>query len=181
MNARIARWRAALPAELNRPIGYLSQSIGRESKAMASLLTQAWKSAYPGAEIVLATPRYIAQPLPAGPITPGLWFDVLPTRNTLLEARLTGEQIIRLIEGQRPIYGGIVEDNGRYLLSDGSPLQATASYSVIFPEALSIRYGLREIPNLTLTDTGIDWRQAILDWLIAHPTSPDHPLEEILQ
>ncbi len=179
--SRIARWRAALPAELDQPIGYLRQPVGRESKEMARLLTLAWQSACSTAEIILATSRYIAQPVPAGPLTPATWLDILPTNNALLETFLTGKQIIQLIESQRPLYGGLLEKDGQYWLEDGTPLQAETRYRVVFPESVYIRYDLRELADLTITKCAQDWRQAIVDWLKSHPTSPEQPLDALLQ
>lgn len=180
IEALLARWRAALPAELGEAIGYLRQPIGRESEAMAGLLAQAWMSAYPQAQIVLANPRYLAQPIPAGYLTPALWFDILPTNNTLLDVSLTGEQIVALLENHHPLYGGLVERNGQYVLANGASLEPDARYHVLLPQALYGHYDIRQFSPATVTDTGVDWRQAVIDWLVAHPTSPKQPLDEIL-
>ncbi len=176
----VARWRAALPPALNKAIGYLRRPVGRESAAMASLLTQAWLSAYPQAQIALANPRYIARPIPAGYLTPALWFDILPTNNSLLAVSLSGEQILALLEKHRPLYGGLVERNGQYLLENGAPLEPDVRYLVLLPQALYVHYDVRQFAPAMTSDTGIDWRQAVIDWLAAHPTSPTQPLDEIL-
>jgi len=178
MQALLHTWQAAMPPELTKTIGYLRQPAGRESHVMVSLLTQAWRSAYPQADIVLVSPRYIAQPLPAGYLTPAIWFDVLPTTNTLFATLLTGEQIIAVLEQYLPLYGGLVQKEGRYFLNTGALLDMEARYRVLLPHALYVRYDLQALAPAT--DTGIDWRQAVIDWLADHPTSPEHPLEEIL-
>jgi 2',3'-cyclic-nucleotide 2'-phosphodiesterase (5'-nucleotidase family) len=178
----IAPWRARTSAALGQVIGYTQQAIGRRSEAMAALLTRSWLAAYPSAQIALASPRYISQPLPAGAITVESLVSVLPTDNTLIDATLTGEQLIGLIEAHQPLYGGIVEKDGAYFLTDGAPLDSQAAYHVLLPKALYEGGSYYDVKPLDphAVDTGIDWRQAVIDWLIEHPTSPDSPLEGLI-
>lgn len=179
----ISSWRQRLDAELGYQIGYVGSEIGRESQDMAALIGQAWLTAYPQAEVALISPRYLAQPLPAGPILAETMVSVLPTDNTLMDVVIPGEALVDLIEKHKALFWGLERQSGRYYLSnENESLDLQASYHVLLPRALYEGCEYYQVKSLALQakDTGIDWRKAVIDWLLSLHTSPARPLEELL-
>jgi 5'-nucleotidase/UDP-sugar diphosphatase len=181
VQARIAAWRQRSAPELWEPIGFARAKIDSESRTMAALLTNAWLSAYPQAQVAIASPRYV-QSMPAGAITPGTVISSMPTENQLVDVLLTGSQLVEIITARHPILGGLTE-NGDYLLKDGSRLQAETSYHVLMPDALyqgANYYTIKDDqPNAFYT--GIDWRSPVIAWIASLQSSSSDPLEEQLR
>lgn len=182
MAARVESWRTHLEAEVFAPIGYTKDGIKRTSPDMAALLTQGWLAAVPEADLVFASSRYVQQSIPAGDITPATVVGVLPTENTLFLMHLSGEQVLATLQANRPIVGGLNEKDGQYFLGNGAPLDPQATYAVLIPKALyhgGNGYNVKAL-DPQARDTGIDWRQAVIDALRSLGSSQEHPLETML-
>lgn len=177
---RILSWRAQAPSFLWEQIGYARQKISRTSAEMGRLLGQAWLSAVEGAQVALAESRYI-QSLPAGEITPASIISMLATDDVLVNVALSGAQIIEFFEAFRPLVGGLVEKDG-FRFENGQPLQLEAVYQVLAPDDIyegCQGYPLKQMA-LSASNTGLGWREPVIDWISALRTSPLKPLEKYL-
>jgi len=178
MAARVASWRAQVPAELFEPIGYLGTKIGWNTPQMARLVTTPWLEAYGLAQAAVFSPRYV-QSLPAGEITRAAILGMLPTDNALVDIGLTGAQLIETIENPRAMYGGVQGGDGVYHLADGMPLDPQAVYHVLIPQALydgGNHFTVNQYDPLGVI-TNLNWRDPIADWIANLNTSPSNPLE----
>lgn len=177
----VTAWRATLPAESTRTLGYTRQPIDDDSPAMARLLLGSWLQAYPQAEIALASPRYVQQHIPKGNLSAETIIGVLATTNELIQLEVSGEDLRRILRQRRPMVAGLhkAED---WVLEDGTPLQDDRGYSVLVPDTLYAGGNYYELSQAdpTPTRTGIDWRQPVLDWLEQNPTSWLSPLDKLL-
>jgi 5'-nucleotidase/UDP-sugar diphosphatase len=177
---RILSWRAQTPSSLWERIGYTRQKISRTSVEMGRLLGQAWLSAVEGAQVALAESRYI-QSLPAGEITPAEVISMLATDDVLVNLALTGAQLEEVIDAFRPLVGGLVEKDV-FRFSDGQPLQPEAVYRVLVPDDIyegCQGYPLKQMA-LSASNTGLGWREPVIDWIAALKTSRLNPLEKYL-
>ena len=181
--AIIAHWQAAADAELNTVIGYLEKPIAQRSPAMQTLITKAWLAEYPTAQISMTNLGGMRTDLKAGELTLADILGVMPFDNVLVEVHLTGEQAVEaLTSGNRPAtIGGIHQAAGKWVLDNsGEPVDMTATYSVLvndFMYAGGDGFTLLAEYDPAGYNTGINWRQPVIDWIEAHNSSVAHPLD----
>lgn len=121
------------------------------------------------------------QSLPAGEITLADVVGVLPFDNTLVDVEMTGAQVIASYERGKPAIAGMTARGG-YKLSGGTPIDRDATYHVLvndFMAAGGDGYAFNEY-DADAYFTGIDWRQPVIDWIIAQKTSEERPLDAVL-
>jgi 5'-nucleotidase/UDP-sugar diphosphatase len=179
--AVVAGWRARTDETLTEVIGYLEKPIINRSHAMINLVTNAWLAAYPAADIALTNTGGFRQDIPAGEITLETIIGVLPFDNVLIDAELTGAEIVRNIVCCQPVAGGLTTV-GKHELSDGTPLDPEATYHVLvndFMYAGGDGFMFQE-QDPDAYNTSIDWRQPVIDWILSLNTSPENPLDGYL-
>lgn len=177
----IAHWRAQADESLFHVIGYVEQEIGPRSNAMFNMVTDAWLEAYPSADVALTNRGGFRQSIPAGDVTLAAIVGVLPFDNVLVDVELTGAQLIENIECCNPVVGGMTVIGG-YELADGSFLDSDASYHVLVSDFMyaggdDFKF-YQQDPDAY--NTGIDWRQPVIDWITSLNTSSDNPLDTYL-
>jgi 5'-nucleotidase/UDP-sugar diphosphatase len=174
----VQSWHGRADPELWQVIGTVGKKIDAGTAEMAKLLTIPWLEAYPSAKIALFSPRYV-QSLPAGDVSEGSILSMLPTDNVLVDIQLTGAQILEVLDKRHPSVGGLSEVEGKYILSDGTPLEPLTSYHVLIPDSLyegENNFDARRYdPNGTYT--GIDWRTPVVSWVRRLNTSDETRLE----
>jgi 2',3'-cyclic-nucleotide 2'-phosphodiesterase (5'-nucleotidase family) len=178
----VARWEAELGDALLVTIGYTQDGLAKGSNAMMNLVMDAWLAAYP-ADVALCNPGSFRQDLDPGEITLADIVGVLPFNNILVDATLTGQQVIASYThgARRPAVAGLEREGHRYTVN-GEPLDPDGEYQVLVNDYMYAGgdgYALADYdPNAYVT--GIDWRQPVIDWISARKTSSDAPLEEYL-
>jgi len=182
IDGRIDYWRSQTPAELWIPIGYTQAEISRQSPVMDRLLTDAWLQADPAADAVIASRRYVQQSIAAGNITEASIVGVLPVDNVLMRIELTGQQLVDTIQQRDPVVGGLVRDGEDWVFKDGRRLDPDQGYQVLIPDV--IYYGANyyhvQAMDPDPLDTGIEWRQPVIDYLRSLETSAANPLDAVL-
>jgi 5'-nucleotidase/UDP-sugar diphosphatase len=177
---RIRTWRAQSDPGLWEKIGYARQKISRTSAEMGQLLGQAWLSAVEGAQVALADSRYI-QSLPVGDITPADVIAMLAPDDVLVDITLTGAQLVEIFDAHRPLIGGVAENDG-FRFADGQQLQPATVYRVLVPDDIyegCQGYPLKQMA-LSAYNTGIGWREPVIDWITSLKTSRLIPLGKFL-
>lgn len=179
--AEVARWRAKADEVLGLTIGYAAHEIPARSDAMLNLVTDAWLTAYPSADVALNNRGSFRQAIPSGEISLATIIGVLPFDNVLVDVTLSGTQLIENIECCRPALGGMTTVDG-YRLADGTPIAPEATYHVLVNDFM---YAGGDGFKLQVYDpdayqTGIDWRQPVMDWVTALHTSAQDPLDKYL-
>ncbi|MEZ4706640.1 MAG: bifunctional UDP-sugar hydrolase/5'-nucleotidase [Caldilineaceae bacterium] len=181
--AIIARWQAATDAELNTVIGYLAEPMAQRSPAMQMLITKAWLAENPTADISMTNLGGMRAGIDAGELTLADIINVMPFDNVLVEVQLTGEQTVAaLTSGNRPAtIGGIHRVGGVWVWdATGEPVDMAATYSVLVNDFMYA--GGDGFTRLAEYDpngynTGINWRQPVIDWIEAQKSSTDRPLD----
>ncbi len=179
--AMVAEWRAQADETLTAVIGYLEEPILNRSHAMINLVTRAWLEAYPTAQIALTNKGGFRQELPAGEVTLETIIGMLPFDNVLVDAELTGAEIVRNIVCCQPVAAGMTTV-GAYTLDDGTRLDPEAVYHVLVNEFMYTGgdgFKFQE-QDPDAYNTSIDWRQPVIDWIISLNTSPENPLDDYL-
>ncbi|HSQ16593.1 MAG TPA: bifunctional UDP-sugar hydrolase/5'-nucleotidase, partial [Anaerolineales bacterium] len=179
----VAGWQSLTDAELNIEIGYLQDPIREDSQPMQDLITESWIWAYPNADIALTNLGGMRTDLPAGPLTIAHLISVMPFNNVIVEVHLTGAQVISVLAhgGHSLAIGGMHRQGSGWLLENtGASLDPDALYSVLvndFMYAGGDGYTLLAEADPDAYQTGIDWRQPVIDWILSQASSPDSPLD----
>lgn len=177
----VMRWQEEADAELNRTIGYSEQGVARRSPEMQSLITEAWLWAYPAADVAITNLGGMRADLPPGDITLADVVGVMPFDNVIVELLLTGEQLEVMLGQASAAVGGVYRANFRWNLKNtGEELDPDAVYTVLvndFMYAGGDDYALLAVYDPNGYDTSINWRQPVIDWIMAQDSSPDRPID----
>ncbi|MCB8978876.1 MAG: bifunctional metallophosphatase/5'-nucleotidase [Ardenticatenaceae bacterium] len=181
----VMRWQEEADVELNRTIGYSEQGVARRSQEMQSLITEAWLWAYPAADVAITNLGGMRADLPPGDISLADVVGVMPFDNVIVELLLTGEQLEVMLGQDSAAVGGVYRDNFRWnLKNSGEELDPDAVYTVLvndFMYAGGDDYALLAVYDPNGYDTSINWRQPVIDWILAQDSSPDRPIDEAIQ
>jgi 5'-nucleotidase len=175
----VEMYRAKVERQSNAVLGEATAAFARpaeEGGAMLNLVADAYR-VRTGMQIALSNPGGIRTSLPAGPITYGKIFEILPFENTIVTMKLTGAQLkrslaVRLtaVSGVRVVYDLRKPKNEQLIsvtLEDGSPILDNATYTVAindFMQAGGDDY--IEFANGTdVKDTGIRLRDEVSDYI----------------
>jgi 2',3'-cyclic-nucleotide 2'-phosphodiesterase/3'-nucleotidase len=137
--ALVDSMRALVHPFTSRVLGRAERPLGRD--ALANLVTDSMRDALQ-ADVALTNPGGIRRDFPAGPITAGQVFELLPFENALVEVRLSGAQLRRVI-ASRPDKCRLSGLKGRWQPDapppdqlvlqrpDGTPLADDSTYVVV--------------------------------------------------
>ena len=174
-------WKQETDGILNQVIGYTENGILKASAAMGNMVTDSWLKSFPENDIAITNGGSIRQDIPPGDITRGAILGLLPFENFIYELELTGEQIMANVNCCNPLLGGMTRSDGGSLL-DGSPLNPDQIYGVLTTDFLYLGGGGylfgQQDPNPF--DTGLNFREPLIDWLLSLNTSASNPLENYL-
>lgn len=180
--ALVNTWQVKIDAELEHVIGYTKDGIPQGSGAMFNMVMDAWLAAYP-ANVAMSNPGGFRQDLPQGDITLADVVGVLPFDNYLIDVELTGAQLIESVKhGTRsPAIGGMTTKGG-YRLANGSTIDPSITYHILINNYMydgGDGYKFAEYDPYAY-ETGIDWRQPVIDWIIDQKSNRENPLESAI-
>jgi 5'-nucleotidase/UDP-sugar diphosphatase len=183
----IQSWQTRTDAELNKEIGFLQNDIPQGSQEMQALITETWLIGYPNADIAITNLGGLRDRLPAGSLTLADIVSMLPFDNYLVEVKLTGKQVEKVLSStsRTPAIGGVHRSGSQWILNKtGQPLQVEETYSVLvndFMYAGGDGYTLLAQYDPNAYNTGIDWRQPVIDWILAQKSSPTKHLDSLIR
>lgn len=183
--ALVTRWQAATDEALGLEIGYLAQTLPRRSPALSALVTHSWLWGVAGADIAATNLGGLRADLPAGPITLADILGVMPFDNVLVVAPLTGAAVVEIFGGRQDVaLAGIFFDGQVWReQASGASLVEDKLYQVVvndFMYAGGDAFTLLAGYAPAAYNTGIDWRQPVIDWIAAQASDPTRPLDEAL-
>lgn len=180
----ITRWQDEAEVELNTVIGYTANEIPHRSLQLQDMVTTSWLFAFPNADIAITNLGGLRAPIPPGEIMLADIVGVMPFDNTIVEVQLTGAEVLEVVVSDgRPVIGGMRFRQGGWILDKTrEPIDADATYSVLVN---SFMYGGGDNFNLLAEfapdgyNTGVHWRQPMIDWMEAQNSSVDNPIDAI--
>lgn len=185
VDAIVAHWQALTDEELNVVIGYTDAGIGRRTVEMETLITESWLWSYPTADVAITNLGGIRAGLPAGEITFGDVVGVMPFNNVLVELHLTGQQLLRVLAFSDAAVGGAHLGVGEWLLNEsGQAIDPAGTYTLLvndFMYAGGDGYTMLAEYDPQAYNTAIDWRQPLIDWLLAQNSNSTRPVDSALQ
>jgi 5'-nucleotidase/UDP-sugar diphosphatase len=181
----VAAWKAQVDETLGEVIGYTGSGIDRDWP-LYNLVVDAWLWTYPEADLAINNLGGYREAIPPGEITRADVVATLPFENTLVEVQLTGEQVMdNLLCCGGAVAGFTYHRAGARIiaeLEDGSPLDPEATYHVLVNNFMytggdDYLFATHDPDGY---DTGISWREPVIEWILAQQTSPERPLETVL-
>jgi len=181
----VTEWKAQIDEALGEVIGYTESGVALDWP-LYNLVVDAWLWYYPEADLAISNLGGYRETIPPGEITRADVVAVLPFENTLVDVELTGQQVMDNLRCCGGAVAGFAyhRAGARIMteLDDGSPLDPEATYHVLvnnFIYAGGDDY-LFVMHDSDAYDTGIHWREPVIEWILAQETSPEHPLETFL-
>jgi 5'-nucleotidase / UDP-sugar diphosphatase len=179
LEAAALRWKGRLDASLGEEIGFASSGLPHKSHALAAWVAETWRETV-GADVAVVNLDALRQGLPKGPITLGTIHSILPFNNRLFLGKITGSALAQNLVRTDMIVTGVQRARGGSLVdAKGQALDLQKSYSVVTIDFLYFggEGSTFHRHDPSPTDTGIDWRTPVIDWLRSHPTSAALPVE----
>lgn len=179
--AVVEKWQAAAATELNVTIGYLDQDIPIRGDTMQGLITHAWLWSYPTADVAITNLGGMRDSWQAGELTFGHILGVMPFDNVLMEVHLTGGELIQILNRTNDAVAGVRRQSGEWILAKtDQPIDRDAPYSLLvndFMYAGGDGYSQLAIFDPDAYNTAIDWRQPVIDWMLAQASTAASPLD----
>jgi 2',3'-cyclic-nucleotide 2'-phosphodiesterase (5'-nucleotidase family) len=181
VKAEIERWKAMLDKDYSTVIGYTAAGLKRPH-AVYNFITDCWLAGDPEADVALSNDGGFRQDIAPGPITKSTIVGVMPFSNALVRVKLTGAQLLAYLPRGGGFIGmaGLQYKGGQYLLKSGKPLDPAATYRVLMNDYMYNSNNALKAADPTPVFTSPDWRHPVYDWLIAHPTDKDKPLDGLV-
>jgi 5'-nucleotidase / UDP-sugar diphosphatase len=180
--AAMARaWNDRLDRTLGEEIGYAAQGLAKDSPQLAEWVAGTWREELK-VDVAIINMGAIRQALPKGVITKATIYSVLPFDNKLVVCRLSGSDLIVDLLTEEAVAAGVTRRGRGFFLSDGKPIVADRMYTVATIDFLYFGGSnfafQRQDP--AARDTGIDWREPVIDWTRRLKTTASAPLERRL-
>lgn len=190
VEALVDQWEATAATELEREIGYVEGTVLLDSPASNNWVVDAWMWAYPHADMALQNDGGVKISIQPGPITVDMLVSGLPHPNYILEATMTGAQVVASLEGMiaagqgGPVAGIRYETSPSGVdvtLDDGTPLDPEATYTVLINDYMYAgQAGFPYDPELPVVPTGAHYRDPVIAWTEQLGTSASDPLDNYL-
>lgn len=181
----VAHWQDLTDAELNVTVGYLDNEIPQKSDEMAALITESWLWAYP-ADVSITNWGGMRDSIPAGEVTYASIISVMPFENVLYDVSLSGAELAKVLASgdYLPAISGVVWEGNQWVLTEsGSPLDPAATYNLLTTDFLYAggdNYRIAEF-DPEAYNTAINWRQPVIDWILAQESSAENPLDVAIE
>jgi 2',3'-cyclic-nucleotide 2'-phosphodiesterase (5'-nucleotidase family) len=183
--AVVDKWQEQAEDELEVVIGYLEQPLHRRSDSLEQLVTETWLKAYPTADVALTNRGGFRAGLPAGEVTFADVVGVLPFNNVLVEVELGGQELLQVLAHGSAAVGGAELGVGDWILeASGEAIDPAGRYRLLvndFMYAGGDGYEMLARYDPDAYNTAIDWRQPVIDWILAQHSSLAAPLDPALE
>jgi 5'-nucleotidase/UDP-sugar diphosphatase len=176
-------WMAKHEAAFGERIGFSRSGLDAGSDLLHRWVTRAIREMLK-TDVALVNKGGFRAGLPAGPITRGSVYVVLPFDNSLLTFKLKGEALLRALLNPRAVVSGVTKGpTGTWKDSQGRDIEPTAIYTVGSVEYLYFGgdgFDFEKQDPLP-GETGMVWQTAVVDWTKRLNSSQSRPLESFLQ
>ena len=192
----VQKWRGRSKPLFTTKVGYAAQGLKKGSWPMANWVADTWLWAFPEADASIVVFGGMRQFINKGPITLSEILGVLPFENTLMVVTLTGAELHEVLaygashckvrSSSYPAVGGLrygFSTEGLHVeFLDGRKVESQKNYTVVITDYMLFGgsgYPFHDIKG-AVDFTGVNWREPVLEWLQAMATSPQKPLEAII-
>jgi len=181
----VAEWKAQGDEALGEVIGYTESGV-EIGWPLYNLVVDAWLWYYPEADLAINNLGGYREAIPPGEITRADVVATMPFENTLVDVELTGQQVMDNLQCCGGAVAGFTyhRAGARFIaeLDDGSDLDPEATYHVLVNNYMYTGGDgyLFSAQDPDAYDTGIQWREPVIEWILDQQTSPERPLRTLL-
>lgn len=178
---KLAAWEKKTEDELSKQVGFSSSALELGSPELARWLTTALREGTE-ADAALVNRGGLRAGLPAGKITVGDVYSVIPFENSVMIVELTGAQLAEALANGEAI-SDLSLRGERVVDASGKALNPTGRYKVATIEFLYFGgddFKL-ESADANPVHTGMLWQAPVLDWMRTANTNEQAPLQTRLQ
>jgi 2',3'-cyclic-nucleotide 2'-phosphodiesterase (5'-nucleotidase family) len=179
----IAGFKTELDKRLGEQIGFTKTGLKQDSPEMGRWVAGAMRARLEGADAVLINRKGIRQGLPAGPITLGSIYSVLPFENSLLLMKVKGADLAQQLANAEAVVSGFTPaGKGKFKDAKGKPLDPKKEYTLGTVEYIYFGGDGFELEKLDPEpkETGMAWQTPVIEWTREQETSEKKPLEKVL-
>lgn len=175
----VADWKKKVDTALGEEIGHTEKGLDAAAAA-ANLVTRAWREQL-GADVAIVNAKGV-DAVAAGPITKATVYSMMPYDNSLMLVEITGADLQKALENKAAIASGVTGE-GKTAKINGKPIDPAAKYKVATVEYLYFGGDGFEFEKQDPepTETGMDWRTPVLEWLGKQKSTKADPLEKKLK
>ena len=177
----VSKWREVSAEALSVSLGFSSEALEQRSPSLRQAIIDSWLIQDPTADIAITNAGGLREGLPAGEITFGDVFNIMPFDNTIIAVAVPGRIVKEVLAtGTRPVIAGLKEaPQGWVLNRSGEVIQDGTMYRVLI-NSFMYQGGDNCGPIAEFDpngfDTGMSYRQPFVMWLEQQESSPGKTL-----
>lgn len=186
-NAELARqlsdYKAQLDKALGEQIGFTKKGLEKGSEQLGQWVASAIQQQL-GVDAVVLNRNGFRAGLPAGPVTKGSVYSVLPFENTLMFVDVKGADLARQLSNEQAVFAGFkAAGKGKFKDAKGKPLDPKKEYKVATVEYLYFGGDGFEFEKLDPEpgETGMSWQTPVIEWTQKQATTEAKPLEKAVR
>ncbi|WP_224249390.1 bifunctional metallophosphatase/5'-nucleotidase [Hyalangium gracile] len=178
----IADAKTQLEPKLGEQIGFTKKGIKQGTPEMTRWVAGSMRESIK-ADAVVLNRKGVRQDLPAGPITMGSIYSVLPYENSLMLVKVKGADLAtQLANPEAFVSGFTAAGKGKFKDAKGKPLDPKKEYTVGTVEYLYFGGDGFEFEKLDPDpkETGMAWQTPVAEWTRNQKSTEARPLEKSL-
>lgn len=171
-----------LDARLGEQIGVTKKGIKAGTPEMARWVAGSMREGTK-ADAVIINKKGIRGDLPAGPITVGSVYSVLPFENSLMLMKVKGADLANQLSNPEALISGFTAaGKGKFKDAKGKPLDPKKEYTVATIEYLYFGGDGFEFEKLDPEpkETGMAWQTPVIEWTKEKKSTDAKPVEKAL-
>ncbi|HZH76907.1 MAG TPA: 5'-nucleotidase C-terminal domain-containing protein [Archangium sp.] len=183
LTKQIADYKAQLDKTLGEQIGFTKKGLDKSSPQLGQWVASAIQQQL-GTDAVVLNRNGFRGSLPAGPVTKGSVYSVLPFENTLMLLEVKGEDLARQLSNEQAVFAGFkAAGKGKFKDAKGKPLDPKKEYKVATVEYLYFGGDGFEFEKLDPEpgETGMSWQTPVIEWTQKQATTEAKPLEKAVR
>ena len=179
----IAEFKGKLDQALGEQIGVTKKAFEKDSKQLAGWVTTAIREQV-GTDAVVLNRKGFRESLPAGKVTKGSVYSVLPFENSVMVVQVKGADLARQLANPEAVYSGFTSaGKGKFKDAKGKALDPKKEYRVATIEYLYFGGDGFEFEKLDPEpeETGMSWQTPVIDWTKEKGTTDAKPLDKLIK
>lgn len=163
-------WKQKLDEALGQNLGYTEKGIEQTSDLMYRWIGTALREQLK-ADVAIVNRKGVRMNLPSGNVTAESIYNLIPFENSVVKAKVTGEQLKKLLDNPEARATGVpkkIDPKATYTV-------ATTDYQYFGGDGFTFA---EADPNAEFT--GVMWQTAVIEWTKKAASDADKPLEKLL-
>lgn len=175
-------WKEKNDKALGEQIGFTRTGLAMDSPELHRWITRAIRANLK-TDVALVNKKGIRQPLPAGVITKGSVYTVIPFENSVMILDLKGADLKKALEHESALFAGFTKGPKGFVDNGGRALDPKKTYTVATVEYLYFGGDGFEFEKQDEDpmQTGQVWQTPVIAWTKEQGSSEEKPLERMLK